>query len=469
MQRKTKMVCTIGPKTCDFDSLLKLARGGMNVVRLNMSHGTHEWHQEVIDHINTIRNDHGFNLALMVDTKGPEVRTGDVPKALELKTGDTITITIEKLAEYPVNTISINYDDFVNDVEVGDHVLIDSGLLTLKVVSKNDMEVVLESLDDGFIGSRRHVNIRGKSANLPAITEKDWLDIEFGLQNNVEFFALSFVNDAETVQELRQYIKKHNGSTKIISKIESTKAIYNLDSIVQASDGIMVARGDLGAELPFEQIPVLQERIVSLSRQYHKPVIVATQLLESMMINPTPTRAEVTDIHNAVLQCADATMMSGETANGNHPFKAQKVMHDVVVATEQQQIGTPVSVLDGGPSDTAEMCLGAVVVANNINADAIIAFSATGSTATYVSQTRTSVPIFVFAGKQQVARQLALSWGINAYHLEFNDNDPEQTIRLALQNLIENKQLHTGDKVVIVSNIRSENKTVHAVQIREIE
>lgn len=469
MQRKTKMVCTIGPKTCDYDSLLKLAKGGMNVVRMNMSHGTHEWHQAVIDNVKKIRSEQGYNLALMIDTKGPEVRTSDIAKPIELKTGDKLTITIEKLAEYPANTISINYDDFVNDVEVNDYVLIDSGLITLQVISKSKNEVVLESLDDGIIGSRRHVNIRGKSANLPAITEKDWLDIEFGLKNEVEFFALSFVNDAETVFELREYIKKQAGNTQIVSKIESTKAIYNLDAIVQASDGIMVARGDLGAELPFEEIPVLQERIVSLSRQYHKPVIVATQLLESMMVNPTPTRAEVTDIHAAVLQGTDATMMSGETANGNHPYKAQKIMHDVVVATERQLIGKPISVLDGGPGDTAEMCLGAVVVANNINADALIVFSATGRTATYVSQARPNAPIYVFAGQQHVTHQLALTWGAEANYHVFNDNDPEQSIKTAINTLLAKESIKAGDKVVIVSNIRTDNQTVHAVQIREIQ
>ena len=380
------MVCTIGPKTCDYDSLLKLAKGGMNVVRMNMSHGTHEWHQSVIDNVKKIRAEHGFNLALMVDTKGPEVRTSDITHPIELKSGDQITVTIEKMAEYPAMTIGINYDDFVQDVEVGDHVLIDSGLMTLKVISKTATTVVLESLDDGMIGSRRHVNVRGKSANIPAITEKDWQDIDLGLKNNVEFFALSFVNDADTVEELREYIKKQNGTTKIVSKIESTKAIQNLESIVQASDGIMVARGDLGAELPFEEIPVLQERIVKLSRHYHKPVIVATQLLESMMVNPTPTRAEVTDIHTAVLQGADATMMSGETANGNHPYKAQKVMHDVVIATERQMVREAVYNIEMTNKVGAEMALGAVVVSNNINADAIVVFSETGKTATYVSR-----------------------------------------------------------------------------------
>ena len=466
--RKTKMVCTIGPRTCDLESLIHLAKGGMNVVRMNMSHGAHEWHQMVIDNVKTIRQENGFNLALMTDTKGPEVRTGDVAHPIELRTGDLLTVTREKLAEYPDNTVSISYDGFIDDVVLGDIILIDSGLITLEVVQKSEHSVILKSKDDGVVSSRRHVNIRGKSANIPAITEKDWEDIDFGLKNNVEFFALSFVNDAETVEELRAYIKKQGGTTQIISKIESTGAINNLEAIVQVSDGIMVARGDLGAELPFEEIPVLQERIVKLSRHYHKPVIVATQLLESMMINPTPTRAEVTDIHMAVIQGADAVMMSGETANGNHPFKAQEVMDTVVRSTEKYQDNEPSFNIDLFDSINAETSVGAVVIANNINADAIIVFSATGKTAAFVSETRPKAPIYVFAGTEQSAHQLALSWGIEAAALKFNDEDPEESIQYALIQLQQAGHLQSGNRVVVVSNIRATGGNVHAVQVRKV-
>lgn len=462
------MVCTIGPRTCDLESLLRLAKGGMNVVRMNMSHGAHEWHQMVIDNVKTIRQENGFNLALMTDTKGPEVRTGDVAHPIELRTGDLLTVTREKLAEYPDNTVSISYDGFIDDVVLGDIILIDSGLITLEVVQKSEHSVILKSKDDGLVSSRRHVNIRGKSANIPAITEKDWEDIDFGLKNNVEFFALSFVNDAETVEELRTYIKKQGGTTQIISKIESTGAINNLEAIVQVSDGIMVARGDLGAELPFEEIPVLQERIVKLSRHYHKPVIVATQLLESMMINPTPTRAEVTDIHMAIIQGADAVMMSGETANGNHPFKAQEVMDTVVRSTEKYQDNEPSFNIDLFDSINAETSVGAVVIANNINADAIIVFSATGKTAAFVSETRPKAPIYVFAGTEQSAHQLALSWGIESAALKFNDEDPEESIQYALIQLQQAGHLQSGNRVVVVSNIRATGGNVHAVQVRKV-
>lgn len=462
------MVCTIGPRTCDYDSLLKLARGGMNVVRMNMSHGTHEWHQAVIDNVKKIRAEHGINLALMLDTKGPEVRTGDVAHPVELKVGDTMVVTTDRLAEYPKNTVGINYEGFIDDVVIGDQILIDSGLITLEVIAKEGTSATLKSLDDGIIGSRRHVNIRGKSANLPAITEKDWEDIDFGLKNGLEFFALSFVNDAETVVELREYIKKQNGTTKIISKIESTKAIQNLEAIVKISDGIMVARGDLGAELPFEEIPMLQENIVKLSRHYHKPVIVATQLLESMMVNPTPTRAEVTDIHMAVMQGADATMMSGETANGNHPYKAQKVMDDVLRATEKQKEREPIYNIEISDSITSETSLGAVVIANNVKAQAIIVFSATGRTATFVSEARPYAPIYVFTGTEEIARQFALSWGVEAAHLPFNDHHPEDSINTAVEILLKQGVITPGNKVVIVSNIHATGGNVHAVQVREL-
>jgi pyruvate kinase len=320
--RRTKIVCTIGPKTATKEMLLELAKGGMNVVRLNMSHGTHEWHGSVVDLAHEINRETEYNLSVMIDTKGPEIRSGDLKKPLEIKVGDQITFTIKKSPEYPEYTTEINYDGFIDDVEVGDVILVDSGMINLEIIEKTKEDVICKSLDNGILTSRRHLNIRGKSANLPPITDKDWADIDFGISKNVDYFALSFVNDAPVVEELRAYIKGKGSAIQIIAKIESTDAVKNMHAIVAASDAVMIARGDLGAELPVEEVPLVQTDIVNYCRKLNKPVITATQLLESMMVNPTPTRAEVTDIFYAVKLRTDAIMMSGETANGNHPLKA---------------------------------------------------------------------------------------------------------------------------------------------------
>lgn len=467
--RRTKIICTIGPKTADLESLQKLAEGGMNVARLNMSHGTHEWHANIIDIVQKLNTEHGFNIAIMIDTKGPEIRSGDVLKPIELQEGDTLTLTIKKEAEYPPNTVLVNYDGFINDVEVGDTILVDSGLMDLEVTAKEDKNIICKVLDSGTLTSRRHLNIRGKSAQLPPITDKDWEDIDFGISKNVDYFALSFVNDAPVVRELKTYLQKQNSSIKVISKMESTDAVNNMHAIIDASDAVMVARGDLGAELPIEDVPMVQQDIVDSCRLAGKPVIVATQLLESMMLNPTPTRAEVTDIFYAVSSEADAIMMSGETANGNHPFKALEVMSTVATKAEENVFATPHSLTDVKDTIKSEIVLGGTVISNNINADAMVVFSNTGDTAQIAAQCRPLAPIFVFVPTEILKRQMSLVWGCYADVVKFNDTDPEQSIQEALSKLQSENKIKSNHKVVLVSNLMtSDNKAVHAVQVREI-
>jgi pyruvate kinase len=467
--RRTKIVCTIGPKTATKEMLLELAKGGMNVVRLNMSHGTHEWHGGVIDLVKEINTEFGFNLSIMIDTKGPEIRSGDLKQPLELKVGDKITLTIDKKPEYPAYTTEINYDGFIDDVSVEDVILVDSGMMNFKVIEKTDKDVICESLDNGILTSRRHLNIRGKSANLPPITDKDWADIDFGIEKKVDFFALSFVNDAPVVDQLKTYIKSKGSHITVISKLESTDAVTNMKAIVDSSDAIMIARGDLGAELPVEEVPLVQTDIVNYCRKTNTPVIVATQLLESMMVNPTPTRAEVTDIFYAVKLRTDAIMMSGETANGNHPLKALAVMDTVARRTELTFANDKTIITEGTNLAKQEMALGAAVIANNINAKAIVAFSKTGETAQLISQTRPNSQIYAFAGDVLVTHQLSLAWGIEAYTKEFNDANPEDVVQSAMTTLKAEGKIGAGDKVVVVSNILSGSELVHAVQVREVK
>ncbi|KAL6008505.1 hypothetical protein ACLOJK_034017 [Asimina triloba] len=313
----------------------KLAEAGMNVARLNMSHGDHSSHQKTIDLVKEYNAQSVDNvIAIMLDTKGPEVRSGDVPQPILLKEGQEFNFTIRR-GVCKEDTVSVNYDGFVNDVEVGDIILVDGGMMSLAVTSKTSDLVSCQVIDGGELKSRRHLNVRGKSATLPSITEKDWEDIKFGVDNKVDFYAVSFVKDAKVVHELKDYLESCRADIHVIVKIESADSIPNLHSIISASDGAMVARGDLGAELPIEEVPLLQvEDIIRRCRSVGKPVIVATNMLESMINHPTPTRAEVSDIAIAVREGADAIMLSGETAHGKYPLKAVKVMHSVALKTE---------------------------------------------------------------------------------------------------------------------------------------
>ncbi|URE40099.1 Pyruvate kinase [Musa troglodytarum] len=314
-QRKTKIVCTIGPSCNTRDMIWKLAEAGMDVARLNMSHGDHESHQKIVDLVkeyNAQSKDHV--IAIMLDTKGPEVRSGDVTHPILLKEGQEFNFTIKRGISSE-NTVSVNYDDFVNDVEVDDILLVDGGMMSLAVRSKTADTVKCKVIDGGELKSRRHLNVRGKSAT-PINYRKGLGRYQVWCDNQVDFYAVSFVKDAKVMHELKDYLKRCNADIHVIPKIESADSVLNLQSIISASDGAMVARGDLGAELPIEDVPLLQEEIIRRCRSMQKPVIVATNMLESMINHPTPTRAEVSDIAIAVREGADAIMLSGETAHG---------------------------------------------------------------------------------------------------------------------------------------------------------
>ncbi len=463
--RKTKIVCTIGPETSPFTILKQLAENGMNVARLNMSHGTHEWHREVIRHIKTINEKTGSSVAILLDTKGPEVRTGDVKTDIVLHKGETLTLTIRHQAELEPYCVEINYDGFVTDVALGDIVLIDGGMLSLKVMDITQTDIRCECLDNGVLSSRRHVNIRGKSADLPSITEKDWQDIAFGIENCVDFIALSFVKGAPAIEELQQFITEKNVPIDIIAKIESAEAIPHLDEIIAVSDGIMIARGDLGAELPYEEVPLLQEQIIKQCRIAGKPVIVATHMLESMIVNPTPTRAEVTDITQAVLQGTDAIMLSGETATGRHPLKALEVM-DVVARRIEREMEQDTKVMVQA-SDNAkyEIARSASILNNNLKAAATLVFTRRGLMAVLLSQCRPNGPIYAFTNTTHVRRRLGIHWGVSAFRIKFS-NDPEVSIDRAVTQLQHKKLLKEGDRMIVLSDILAGGKFIETVQVR---
>jgi pyruvate kinase len=465
--RKTKIICTIGPRTASFDMLLTLAQKGMNVARLNMSHGSLAWHQDVIRSIKRINKKIGTTIAILLDTKGPEVRTGDIKQDLVLKRGDILTLTIRRQAELEPCCVEVSYDGFVNEVAQGDIVLIDGGMISLLVKKITASDVQCECLDEGVLTSRRHINIRGKSADLPSITDKDWQDINFGIDNGVDFIALSFVRGAASITELQHYLQERKAPIDILAKIESAESIPHLDAIIAEADGIMIARGDLGAELPYEEVPLLQDEIIRKCRVLGKPVVVATHMLESMIVNPTPTRAEVTDITYAVLEGTDAIMLSGETATGKYPFKALEIMDAVARRIERQMaLNTAVQVkISNKPKD--EIARSAAILNNNLEAVGTLVITRRGLMAVLLSKCRPIAPIFAFTNTSHVRRRLGIHWGIHAFRIKFS-NEPEVSIQRAIEQLQRKGIVKTGDRIIVLSDILAGGKFVETVQIRII-
>ncbi|KAL9419442.1 hypothetical protein AB3S75_037248 [Citrus x aurantiifolia] len=472
-RRKTKIVCTIGPSTSSREMIWKLAEEGMNVARLNMSHGDHASHQKTIDLVKEYNSQFKDKaVAIMLDTKGPEVRSGDVPQPIILKEGQEFNFTIKRGVSTE-DTVSVNYDDFVNDVEVGDILLVDGGMMSLAVKSKTKDLVKCIVVDGGELKSRRHLNVRGKSANLPSITDKDWEDIKFGVDNQVDFYAVSFVKDAKVVHELKDYLKSCNADIHVIVKIESADSIPNLHSIISASDGAMVARGDLGAELPIEDVPLLQEDIIRRCRSMQKPVIVATNMLESMIDHPTPTRAEVSDIAIAVREGADAVMLSGETAHGKFPLKAVKVMHTVALRTESS---LPVSITPPTQFSAHKSHMGdmfafhSTTMANTLNTP-IIVFTRTGSMAVILSHYRPSSTIFAFTNQERIKQRLVLYQGVMPIYMQFSD-DVEETFSRAIKLLMDKNLVTKGEFVTLVQSGAQpiwRQESTHHIQVRKVQ
>ncbi|XP_010540768.1 PREDICTED: plastidial pyruvate kinase 3, chloroplastic [Tarenaya hassleriana] len=469
--RKTKIVCTIGPSTSSREMIWKLAETGMNVARLNMSHGDHASHQKTIDIVKEYNSQFADRaIAIMLDTKGPEVRSGDVPQPIFLKEGQEFNFTIKRGVSSE-DTVSVNYDDFINDVEVGDILLVDGGMMSLAVKSKMGDLVKCVVIDGGELKSRRHLNVRGKNPSDHSRNHKDWEDIKFGVENQVDCYAVSFVKDAKVVHELKNYLKSCKADISVIVKIESADSIQNLHSILSASDGAMVARGDLGAELPIEEVPLLQEEIIRRCRSMQKPVIVATNMLESMIDHPTPTRAEVSDIAIAVREGTDAIMLSGETAHGKYPLKAVKVMHTVATRTEAS-LPVRTSAIGGAYKvHMGEMfAFHASIMANTLKTP-IIVFTRTGSMAVLLSHYRPSSTIFAFTNQRRIMQRLVLYQGVMPIFMEFSD-DAEDTFARALKLLQDKEMLKEGQHVTLVQSgaqpIWREEST-HVIQVRKIK
>ena len=464
--RKTKIICTIGPASESFSMLEQLAQAGMNIVRLNMSHGDHTSHAKVIKSIRTLNKKLPSPIAILMDTQGPEIRTGDIKQELNLKKNDVISIVARGEKDVESTSISVNYEDLINDVTIGDMITVDNGLINLEILSKEDRIMQCKVIDGGILKSKRHVNLPGIRVNLPAITEKDKRDVLFSIAQEVDFIALSFVRNAEDVGQLRELLGGKVDKIKIISKIEDQEGVKNLSSIVDISDGVMVARGDLGVEIAIEKLPRVQRRIIRLCAQRGKRVIVATHMLESMIKNPIPTRAEVTDVANAVYEEADAIMLSGESAMGKYPVKCVEILSRITQSIEQSPGLQFVKNLEL-ENDHAEIASAAVKLAESIKAKAIIVPTRRGKMANYVTNCHPQTPIIcAFTNDSRTRRQLVLNRNVLSFRITFSE-DPEKTLATAAKILITRTEFSPEDRVVVISDALA-GSGIDAIQIRQL-
>lgn len=468
--RKTKIICTIGPATNSKEMILGLAQAGMNVARINMSHGDHEFHRKVIRTIKSLNKDvlQKQPISILLDTQGPEIRTGDVSSDLHLEVGETFTFHIIPGQEAEASSVFVNYKDIVKDLKVGDKVTVDNGLINLSVLEIKETELVCKVLDGGKLGSRKHINLPGIRVNLPSITQKDQKDILFGLEEDIDFVALSFVRSPDDVIQLRQIIQEKNHHAQIIAKIEDQEAVKNLDEIIRVSDGVMVARGDLGVEIEIQELPIVQRRIVKRCQEEGKRVIVATHLLESMIQNPSPTRAEVTDVANAVYEEADAIMLSGETATGKFPIRCVEMM-DRIARRMEASINLGHASARKPKDKKEEMARSASNLADSLQVPAIITITRRGITANNLASFHPRYPIIhAFTNMTSVRRKLWLTRGVIPYRVDFSQ-DPEKTIKLAIEALVKNGSLKAGEKVVILSDVIAGEDRVETIQVRDVK
>ncbi len=464
--RKTKIICTIGPATQSLEMLERLYHAGMNLVRLNMSHGDHASHEQVIKAIRTLNKRVKYPVPIMLDTQGPEIRTGDIAKELNLKQGDIISVKVRGSEDVEQTSIHVNYDDLVDSVQIGDRITVDNGLINLDVLSKEDLNLQCKVVDGGVLKSKRHVNLPGIRVNLPAITEKDRGDILFAMEQELDFIALSFVREAEDIHQLRQLLGPKAGKIKIIAKIEDQEGVRNLEAIIDEADGVMVARGDLGVEIHIEQLPSVQRRIVRLCIERGKRVIVATHLLESMIENPIPTRAEVTDVANAVYEGVDAVMLSGETTIGKYPIKCVEIL-DRIARTSETDSGLNFTAGLHKNDEKQHLAAATVELAESIAAKGILVITRRGKMANYISNCQPhKTPIYAFTNDPRTRRQLQLNRSVHPFRTEFS-RDPEKTLNIAFATLKEKAGLKAGDRVVVISDIIA-GSGVDAVQVRAL-
>ncbi len=466
--RKTKIICTLGPATEKTETITKLIEKGADVFRLNMSHATHEWVRQIVPRVRRVARKVGRPVALLLDTQGPAIRTGDLKTNIQLKPGDILEFTVRGAQSTEPYSVDVNYPGFAEDVTVGDTILVDNGLIKLVVLKKGGDRVRTKVLTHAVLGSRRHINLPHIHVNLPALTEKDIADVALGTELEVDFVALSFVRERRDIEQLRRLLVKRNSKAQIVAKIEDQLAVRSIEEMIEGADVIMVARGDLGIECPIEELPIIQRRIVKKCIRFGKPVVVATQLLESMITNPMPTRAEITDVANAVFEQCDALMLTAETTLGRYPVECVEVLKRVAIRIERS----------GGAGYAKDALLenvrqktvaSAVMLADSIPDSKLVVFTLRGRMARYTSNLRPlRAPIFAFTPNEEVYRQLGLYWGVSPFRIDFRRN-ADETIASAEKFLRRNKLAASGNRMVIVSDVTMGRAMIDSIQLRVLK
>ena len=454
--RKTKIICTMGPATDNIEVLRAMARAGMNVARFNFSHGSHEEHKQRIDRVKAVREEYNLPIALLLDTKGPEIRTGDMQDGkIFLKKGEQIRLTPRACLGTP-SKISITYPDLYQDVQAGTSILIDDGLIELRVEQTQEQDILCRVLNDGAVSNHKGINVPDVHLSIPYLSDKDKSDIQFGIEQGVDFVAASFVRTADDVQQLRMLLDENGGAhINIIAKIENQQGVENIDGIVSLADGVMIARGDMGVEIPAEDVPPIQKMLIKKVASAGKQVITATQMLDSMMKNPRPTRAEVTDVANAIYDGTGAIMLSGETAAGLYPVEAVTMMARIAERTENDidyRKRFFVRTRKANPDITDAICHATCTTAYDLNARDIVTVTKSGRSARMVARYRPSCGIIGCTPTKKVWYQLNLAWGVTPVLLSETDNVFD-LFDSALETAKNQGLMQSGDLAVITSGV----------------
>ena len=453
--RKTKIICTLGPSTDKDGVLRELIANGMNVARFNFSHGSHEEHKGRLDLLKSLREELGKPVAALLDTKGPEIRLKDFKNGTEmLEAGQTFTLTTRDV-EGTKEICSITYKDLPQDVAPGGTIMLDDGLIKLQIQTVNDTDIVCTVLNSGKIKNKKGVNVPGVHLSMPYMSQRDKDDIIFGIEQGFDFIAASFVRTAQDVYEIRNLLNEYDSNIRIIAKIENREGVNNIDSILAAADAVMVARGDLGVEIDFTELPGIQKNIIERSFSFGKPIVTATQMLDSMIVNPRPTRAEISDVANAIYDGTSAIMLSGETAAGAYPVEALKTMSAIAERTEQEGFHLRGRTMDSNPgkiSVSDATAHAACLTARDVNAAAIVTVSESGTTARLLSKYRPQQPIIACVMREQVQRQLSLSWGITPLMMSLA-HSTDELIEMSTALAKENGYLHNGELAVVTAGV----------------
>ena len=453
--RKTKIICTLGPSTDKDGVLRELVANGMNVARFNFSHGSYEEHKGRLDNLKAIRAELGKPVAALLDTKGPEIRLKEFKNGVEmLEAGQTFTLTTREV-EGTKDICSITYKDLPQDVHEGGTIMLDDGLIKLRITNVTDTDITCEVLNSGKIKNKKGVNVPGVHLSMPYLSQRDRDDIIFGVQQGFDFIAASFVRTAQDVYDIRNLLNEYDSNIRIIAKIENREGVNNIDSILAAADAVMVARGDLGVEIDFTELPGIQKSVIDRSFSFGKPIVTATQMLDSMMVNPRPTRAEISDVANAIYDGTSAIMLSGETAAGAYPVEALKTMSAIAERTENEvhyRDNRLVDASNGQISVSDATAHAACLTAKDVNASAIVTVSESGNTARLLSKYRPAQPIIACVMNEQVQRQLAISWGITPLMMALA-HSTDELIEMSTSLAKENGYLHDGELAVVTAGV----------------